>query len=157
MIGAGVWADPESESKGELLDLYYIPRDEKFDQVKWSDFAAESVRGGTHSLIGALESDPVFEKEFESFDDIRKLYAKKGTNVDVPINLAPKSAAGANDKFLIPGQPQPLTFVHEWLFPTGPDTTLLKYPWPDAIAGTGMHALLDLHSGLVRKIYAQCS
>ena len=131
MLGRVV--DPKSESKGPLLDFYYIPRDEKFDQVKFSDFAAESVRGAQHSLIPTLFDAASKDKDFESFEEIKALYAKKGAAVDVPNNLVPRT--GVPEKILTPGEPQPLTFIHEWAFPTGPDTSFLNFPLPDIIAG----------------------
>lgn len=120
--------DPSSESKGPLLEFYYIPRDEKFDQVKFSDSIAESVRGAQHNLIPALQS--AADKEFESLEQIKGLYAKQGAKLDVPNNLAPN--AGDSEKSTT--QLQPLTFVHEYFFPTGPDTAFLTYPLPDVIA-----------------------
>jgi len=124
--------DPKSESKGPLLDFFYIPRDEKFDQVKFSDFAAESVRGVQHNLIPTLHNSLTADKEFESLEEVKCLYAKQGAKLDVPNNLVPRT--GVPDKILVPGQPQPLTFIHEWAFPTGPDTSFLTFPLPDVIA-----------------------
>ncbi|KAG0566967.1 hypothetical protein KC19_7G100500 [Ceratodon purpureus] len=122
--------DPKSESKGDLLAFYYIPRDEKFDQVKFSDFAAESVRGAQHGLIPALQSHITGNNEFESLEEIKRLYAKRGAKLDVPNNLIPRNSASSDE---IPGESQPLTFIHEYFFPTGPDTNLITYPLPDVI------------------------
>lgn len=122
--------DPKSESRGQLLALFYIPRDEKFDQVKFSDFAADTVRSGQHAILPALRSAVRDQdQEFNNFADIKTLYADKGTPMTTPYNLIPQGAQ------VDPATQNPLTFIHEYAFPTGPDTSLLTFPLPELIAG----------------------
>jgi hypothetical protein len=111
------------------LAFYYIPRDEKFDQVKFSDFAADTVRSGQHSILPALRGARDKEHDFNSFGDIQALYAPKGTQMPDLGNLTPPGAKPAQQT------QDPLTFIHEYTFPTGPDTSLLTFPLPELIQG----------------------
>lgn len=126
-------SDPKSESLGELLAFYYIPRDEKFDQVKFSDFAAETVRSGQHAIIpvlkGAVRNE---DEEFHGFSDVRSLYAAKGTSMTVPYNLTPPASSPGHQDTTTQN---PLTFIHEYAFPSGPDTSLITFPLPRILAG----------------------
>ncbi|CAI9118508.1 OLC1v1020088C1 [Oldenlandia corymbosa var. corymbosa] len=68
--------DPKTESRLPLLNLnIYVPRDERFSQVKFSDFLAYAVKSLGQVLLPEIAS--VFDKtinEFDSFDDVLKLY-----------------------------------------------------------------------------------
>ncbi|XP_071716401.1 probable linoleate 9S-lipoxygenase 5 [Rutidosis leptorrhynchoides] len=68
--------DPNSESRLFLLRLdIYVPRDERFSHVKFSDFlayAAKSIGQVVRSeLKGVIDKTP---NEFDSFEDVLKLY-----------------------------------------------------------------------------------
>ncbi|XP_031113123.1 probable linoleate 9S-lipoxygenase 5 [Ipomoea triloba] len=69
-------ADPETESRLALLSLdIYVPRDERFNHVKFSDFLAYAVKSLGQVLVPEIAS--LFDKtinEFDSFEDILKLY-----------------------------------------------------------------------------------
>lgn len=124
------------------MALFYIPRDEKFDQVKFSDFAADTIRSTQHAILPVL-STAVKDQDldFNSLADIENLYAKQGSSVAVPFNLIPPAAksnspAAAQDAAAAdPASYEPLTFIHEYAFPTGPDTTHIKFPQPALIQG----------------------
>ncbi|KAM3290597.1 hypothetical protein P3S67_018886 [Capsicum chacoense] len=69
--------DPNSESRIPLalsLDIY-VPRDERFGHVKMSDFLAFSLKSITQLLYPAFKA--LYDNtpnEFDSFDDVHKLY-----------------------------------------------------------------------------------
>lgn len=69
-------ADPNTESRLFLLSLnIYVPRDEKFNQVKFSDFIAYALKSLGQVLIPEIKA--VFDKtinEFDTFEDVLKLY-----------------------------------------------------------------------------------
>ncbi|GKV19587.1 hypothetical protein SLEP1_g29824 [Rubroshorea leprosula] len=68
--------DPNSESRLPLLSLnIYVPRDERFSQVKFSDFLAYAVKSLLQVLlpeIGSLCDKTI--NEFDSFQDVLNLY-----------------------------------------------------------------------------------
>ncbi|KAG0619453.1 hypothetical protein M758_4G141400 [Ceratodon purpureus] len=125
--------DPKSESRGNVLTIFYIPRDERFDQVKFSDFAADAVRGGSHKLIPTLKTAAGYgNQEFISFEDIKTLYVATDSSVTGALgNLKPQGAVG--DQLDNLSNQNPLTFVHEYAFPSGSDTDHITYPLPAVI------------------------
>ncbi|KAL0388621.1 UNVERIFIED_CONTAM: Linoleate 9S-lipoxygenase 5 [Sesamum radiatum] len=68
--------DPNTESRLFLLSLNtYVPRDEKFNQVKFSDFIGYSLKSLGQVLIPEIKA--VFDKtinEFDTFQDVLNLY-----------------------------------------------------------------------------------
>ncbi|KAL8171373.1 hypothetical protein V2J09_023177 [Rumex salicifolius] len=68
--------DPNTESRLPILNLdIYVPRDERFDEIKFSDFVAEGLKSIAQILVPKLKS--IFENthnEFDSFEDVQKLY-----------------------------------------------------------------------------------
>lgn len=68
--------DPCSEKRLSLLRLdIYVPRDERFSQVKFSDFLAYAVKSLVQVLIPEIRS--LFDKtvnEFDSFQDVLNIY-----------------------------------------------------------------------------------
>ncbi|KAL1806544.1 probable linoleate 9S-lipoxygenase 5 [Daucus carota subsp. sativus] len=68
--------DPNSESRLPLLSLdIYVPRDERFNHIKFSDFIAYAVK--SLGQIIAPEVRAIFDKtpnEFDSFKDVYDLY-----------------------------------------------------------------------------------
>lgn len=72
-------SDPNTESALGLADKLnvYVPRDEKFNQVKMGDFLAYALKAIFHFVVPEFEA--LFDKtpnEFDSFDDVLKLYAE---------------------------------------------------------------------------------
>ncbi|KAJ4894292.1 hypothetical protein Rs2_21086 [Raphanus sativus] len=69
-------SDPRSESRLALLNLnIYVPRDERFSHVKFSDFLAYALKSVTQVLVPEIAS--VCDKtinEFDSFEDVFHLY-----------------------------------------------------------------------------------
>ncbi|XP_020886686.1 LOW QUALITY PROTEIN: linoleate 9S-lipoxygenase 5, chloroplastic [Arabidopsis lyrata subsp. lyrata] len=69
-------SDPKSESRLALLNLnIYVPRDERFSHVKFSDFLAYALKSVTQVLVPEIAS--VCDKtinEFDSFEDVFHLY-----------------------------------------------------------------------------------
>ncbi|CAA2967314.1 probable linoleate 9S-lipoxygenase 5 isoform X2 [Olea europaea subsp. europaea] len=68
--------DSKSESRLPLLSLnIYVPRDEKFNQVKFSDFLAYAIKSVGQVLVPEIKS--IFDKtldEFDTFQDVLNLY-----------------------------------------------------------------------------------
>ncbi|KAL3505902.1 hypothetical protein ACH5RR_031284 [Cinchona calisaya] len=68
--------DPKTESRLPLLNLnIYVPRDERFNHVKFSDFIAYAVKSVGQVLLPEIAS--LFDKtknEFDSFQDVVNLY-----------------------------------------------------------------------------------
>ncbi|KAI3469558.1 hypothetical protein Pfo_026221 [Paulownia fortunei] len=68
--------DPNSESRLFLLNLnIYVPRDERFNQVKFSDFIGYSLKSLGQVIIPEIKA--VFDKtinEFDTFQDVLNLY-----------------------------------------------------------------------------------
>lgn len=129
--------DPKSESRGSVLTLFYLPRDERFDQVKASDFAADALRSQQHRLLPTVKSLGEMEQEFDNFADIRSLYAPKGKTTNGVSNLVPAATAdpaktNANTKVTVE---DPLAFVHEYAFPSGTDTNQITFPLPQILEG----------------------
>ncbi|XP_009344082.3 probable linoleate 9S-lipoxygenase 5 [Pyrus x bretschneideri] len=68
--------DPNSESRLPLLSLdIYVPRDERFGHVKFSDFLANGLKSLVQILLPELKSlcDKTIN-EFDTFDDVVNLY-----------------------------------------------------------------------------------
>ncbi|KAL1197543.1 Linoleate 9S-lipoxygenase 5 [Cardamine amara subsp. amara] len=69
-------SDPNSESRLALLNLnIYVPRDERFSHVKFSDFLAYALKSVTQVIVPEIAS--VCDKtinEFDSFEDVFHLY-----------------------------------------------------------------------------------
>ncbi|CDY64191.1 BnaA01g36630D [Brassica napus] len=69
-------SDPKSESRLALLNLnIYVPRDERFSHVKFSDFLAYALKSVTQVLVPEIASlcDKTIN-EFDSFEDVFHLY-----------------------------------------------------------------------------------
>ncbi|CAK9161628.1 unnamed protein product [Ilex paraguariensis] len=67
--------DPNTESRLPLLNLdIYVPRDERFSHVKFSDFLAYALKSLGQILIPAITSFNQPLNEFDSFQDVLKLY-----------------------------------------------------------------------------------
>ncbi|CAA0812289.1 Linoleate 9S-lipoxygenase 5- chloroplastic, partial [Striga hermonthica] len=68
--------DPNTESRLFLLNLnFYVPRDDRFTQIKFSDFIAYALKSLGQVLIPEVKA--VFDKtinEFDSFQDVLDLY-----------------------------------------------------------------------------------
>lgn len=81
--------DPKTESRLPLLSLdIYVPRDERFSQVKFSDFLAYAAKSLLQILVAGVTS--VFDKtptEFDKFDDVLKLY-NDGADLPQGVTLA---------------------------------------------------------------------
>lgn len=78
--------DSKSESRLSIVNSLniYVPRDERFGHLKMSDFLAFALKSIAQVIKPALESLDSSPNEFDSFDDVLKLY--KG-GIDLPDNL----------------------------------------------------------------------
>ncbi|KAG8062207.1 hypothetical protein GUJ93_ZPchr0003g17214 [Zizania palustris] len=68
--------DPDSESRLPLLDLnIYVPRDELFGHLKMADFLGFSLKAIIEGVLPIIRTYvDTTPKEFDSFEDIMKLY-----------------------------------------------------------------------------------
>ncbi|CAK9186383.1 unnamed protein product [Ilex paraguariensis] len=67
--------DPNTESRLPLLDLdIYVPRDERFDPVKFSDFLAYAFKSIGQVLVSEISSFDTTPNEFNNFQALLKLY-----------------------------------------------------------------------------------
>ncbi|KAL9233293.1 hypothetical protein vseg_008314 [Gypsophila vaccaria] len=72
--------DPLTESRLPLVKALrdmYVPRDEKFDDLKFADFLGDTVRSVSQGSVGALKG--LFDKtptEFDCLQDVLDLYEK---------------------------------------------------------------------------------
>lgn len=130
-----VSTDPKSESRGSVLTLFYLPRDERFDQVKASDFAADALRSQQHRLLPTVKALGEGEQEFDNFADIKSLYSKEGKSTNGVSNLVPAATDSSKAPTSGVTVQDPLAFVHEYAFPTGPDTNQITFPLPRVIEG----------------------
>ncbi|KAL6497787.1 Linoleate 9S-lipoxygenase 5 [Orobanche hederae] len=68
--------DPNTESRLFLLNLnFYVPRDDRFTQVKFSDFIAYALKSLGQVLVPEIKA--VFDKtinDFDTFQDVLDLY-----------------------------------------------------------------------------------
>ncbi|KAK4482877.1 hypothetical protein RD792_010050 [Penstemon davidsonii] len=112
--------DPDSESRLFLLSLnIYVPRDEKFSQVKFSDFIGYALKSMGQIMVPELKS--VFDKtinEFDTFQDVLNLY-------EGGIKL-PEGHTLDKIREYIPGE-----LLKELIRSDGEQ--LLKFPMPDVI------------------------
>lgn len=106
---------------------FYIPRDEAFERAKMSDFLADGFRSIGHSVSSKVTGFVTRKQEFDTVEEIKKLYAKKGEKVGGINNVLP-------DKEDIPEQEQyPLVFLQEVLKPDGKMEHPLLYPLPQLL------------------------
>lgn len=114
--------DPNYESRLKIENSLkiYVPRDEKFEHLKMSDFLAYALKSIVQVLKPELES--IFDStpnEFDSFDDVHKLYYG---GIKVPQSIL----KGVRDN--IHGE-----MFKEILRTDGEN--FLKFPLPQVIAG----------------------
>lgn len=68
--------DPNTESRLPLLSLnIYVPRDERFSHIKFSDFLAYALKSLGQIIVPEIKG--LFDKtpnEFETFQDVLNLY-----------------------------------------------------------------------------------
>ncbi|KAL8171372.1 hypothetical protein V2J09_023176 [Rumex salicifolius] len=118
--------DPNTESRLPILNLdIYVPRDERFDEIKFSDFVAEGLKSIAQILVPKLKS--IFENthnEFDSFEDVQKLY-EGGFKLPSTINKVLGNV--------------PCEFLHT------EGVSLFKLPMPDVIKGIEIRCGMCLH------------
>lgn len=114
--------DPHSESRLPLLSLnIYVPRDERFSHIKFSDFLAYALKSLGQVLIPEISSlvDKTFN-EFDTFDDVLSLYEG---SIKLPNGLKVRKL-----KARIPWE-----MLKELVRDDG--ERFLKFPTPDVIKG----------------------
>lgn len=125
-------ADPKSEKRLPLLSLdIYVPRDERFGHVKFSDFLAYSLKSLGQVLIPEIRSlcDKTFN-EFDTFEDVLNLY-------DGGVKLPNGPTLGKIRERI------PWELLKELVRNDG--ERFLKFPVPDVIKGRLSYVSLGLH------------
>lgn len=115
--------DPNSERRLPLISLdIYVPRDERFGHLKFSDFLAYALKSLVQILLPEITSlcDKTIN-EFDSFDDVLNLY-------EGGIKL-PNSQTVSKIRDRIPWE-----MLKELVRNDG--ERFLKFPMPDVIKGT---------------------
>lgn len=112
-------ADAKYESRLALLNLnIYVPRDERFSQVKFSDFLSYAFKSLGQVLLPEFVS--LFDKTINSFEDVYKLFDK---GFEFPDNLIAKKLKNCVSWELF----------RELLCSDGERP--LKFPFPSVISG----------------------
>lgn len=114
--------DPKSESRLPLLSLdIYVPRDERFGHIKFSDFLAYALKSLVQVLLPELTSlcDKTVN-EFDTFEDVLNIY-------EGGIKL-PSGEMLSKIREHIPWE-----LLRELIRSDG--ERLLKFPMPDVIKG----------------------
>ena len=113
--------DPNTESRLPLLSLHiYVPKDERFGHLKFSDFLAYALKSLVQIILPELKS--ICDKtpnEFDSFDDVMKLY-------DGGFKLPDGALHQIKDRI-------PWEMLKELVRSDGEQ--FLKFPLPDVIKG----------------------
>lgn len=115
-------ADPKTESRLRLLNLnVYVPRDEQFGHVKFSDFLAYSLKSVAQVLLPEIKSlcDKTIN-EFDTFEDVLDIY-------EGSIKL-PSGPLASKLRELVPYE-----LLRELIRNDG--ERFLKFPVPDVIKG----------------------
>jgi len=116
------FTDPKTESRLHLLNLnVYVPRDEQFGHVKFSDFLAYALKSLAQVLLPEIKSlcDKTIN-EFDSFEDVLSIY-------EGSIKL-PSGPIASKLRELVPYE-----LVRELIRNDG--ERFLKFPVPDVIKG----------------------
>lgn len=115
-------ADPNSESRLFLLSLnIYVPRDERFNQVKFADFIGYALKSLGQVLLPEIKA--VFDKtinEFDKFQDVLDLYEG---GIKLPNGLKLQKLREC----------VPWELIKELIRSDG--ERFLKFPMPDVIKG----------------------
>jgi lipoxygenase len=120
---------PKTESRN--VSSFYIPRDERFDYIKFSDNKADLVRASAHAIPSKIAAKFSKKTSFESIEEVKKLYAPKGKHVGGINNVLPKKAdVSTSDQ-------HPLVFLNELTAPTavGEKNNILLFPLPQILQG----------------------
>lgn len=151
------FADPTKERRLEKGDTMYVPRDESFEQIKETNFIANSLRGLVHRLVPALTD--YFDEtpgEFDAFSDIEKLYHQglklnsEDLDYDEPANrflvdsFLPDIVRGLSVAHKEPNQVKERSrlvealpipdYYKELLRSSNEPTSLLQYPLPKILS-----------------------
>jgi len=116
------FTDPKTESRLHLLNLnVYVPRDEQFGHVKFSDFLAYALKSVAQVLLPEIKSlcDKTIN-EFDTFEDVFSIY-------EGSIKM-PSGPIACKLRELVPYE-----IVRELIRNDG--ERFLKFPVPDVIKG----------------------
>jgi lipoxygenase len=106
---------------------FYIPRDECFERKKMDDFMADGLRSIVHSASSKISAQVTRKSEFNTVEEIKKLFAAKGKKVGGINNVLPH-------KTNVPtGDQHPLVFLNEVLTGDFQSAEPLLYPLPQIL------------------------
>ena len=122
--------DPKCESRKSRP--FYVPSDERFDYLKLSDNKADLVRAGGHAISSKIEAKLMNKADFDSIEEVWKLYAPKGNLGVGGINnvLPGKVDVDKHDQY-------PLAFLQELTArrADGENNHPLRFPVPQVVQG----------------------
>jgi len=129
-------ADATKEEKVENGEAVYVPRDESFEPIKQTNFAANQLRGLVHKVVPSVRD--YFDAtpgEFDTLRDIEGLY-QEGIEMSGNENAIPEFVKGLGGEEmsrernrLLDGLPIP-DYYRELIRSSTTPTSLLKYPLP---------------------------
>ncbi|KAI5071290.1 hypothetical protein GOP47_0013541 [Adiantum capillus-veneris] len=120
-------ADPKSEEPTGLIELVYVPRDERFDHIKKADFLASSIKSFLHELLPTIERLLQGNDDFDNFQDIKKLY-DDGFSIPMDDLKSALSRKERENEFK-----NPLEIIRELTDDDSGDDSLIKFPKPQLI------------------------
>jgi lipoxygenase/linoleate 9S-lipoxygenase len=121
--------DPKYETR-KTKKPFYIPRDECFERKKMDDFMADGLRSIVHSASSKISVQVTRKSEFDTVEEIKKLFAAKGKKVGGINNVLPHKTN------LPTGNQHPLVFLNEVLRGDFQSADPLLYPLPQILQGT---------------------
>jgi hypothetical protein len=120
--------DPKYETR-KTKKPFYIPRDECFERKKMDDFMADGLRSIVHSASSKISVQVTRKSEFNTVEEIKKLFAAKGKKVGGINNVLPHKTN------LPTGNQHPLVFLNEVLTGDFQSADPLLYPLPQILHG----------------------
>jgi hypothetical protein len=123
------YVDPKYETR-KTKKAFYIPRDECFERTKMGDFMADGLRSIVHSTTSKISLQLRRKSEFDSIEEIKKLYSAKGKKVGRINNVLPDKTN------VLARNQQSLVFLNEVLRPDGQPVDPLLYPLPRILQGS---------------------
>jgi linoleate 9S-lipoxygenase len=128
LFAGGFSADSSSERPVELVELVYVPRDERFQRIKKSQFLGSSIKSFAHGTLTVLDRLIEGRRFFEHIDEVKELYSK-GIGIDVGAILP------LSEEEKEKGLENVFELARQIIDPSTGDTHFLKFPVPQVIEG----------------------
>ncbi|KAH7447050.1 hypothetical protein KP509_01G089100 [Ceratopteris richardii] len=120
-------ADPNSEKPAKGVESIYVPRDERFDHIKRSDFLGSSIKSFLHEVLPTIEQNLRGTDDFDSLLDIRNLY---NNGLKIPTEHLNSSLS---EEETLCGFKNAFEVIRELTNGDQEDSSLLKFPLPQIL------------------------